>query len=109
MLARMAKYGDGTVASTTSSLQWLRRAADLGNAQAMFLLSNAYEHGEGVNADPALAREWLEKAADGEYPPAVHQLALLLETDQKPEERERARLLRKEATDERHLRWKNYQ
>lgn len=109
MLARMAKYGDGTVASTVTSLKWLQRAAELGNAQAMFLLSNAYEHGEGVNADPALAREWLEKAADGEYPPAVHQLALLLETDQKPEERERARLLRKEATDERHLRWKNYQ
>ena len=109
MLARMAKYGDGTVASVANSLKWLQRAAELGNAQAMFLLSNAYEHGEGVNADPALAREWLEKAADGEYPPAVHQLALMLETDQSPQERERARLMRKEATDERHLRWKNYQ
>ncbi len=46
------------------ALMALTVAAAAGDAQSMFLLSEAYREGKGVEADPILARRWLEKAAD---------------------------------------------
>lgn len=115
MLARMAKYGDGTTQSLQQSTHWLIESSKAGNAQAMFLLSNAYSAGDGVARDEAKAREWLEKSAAGDYPVAIQALALSLDgrdaksADQGAADATRARLLLKEASDERLMHWRGYQ
>jgi len=111
MLARMAKYGDGTTQDLATSTHWLMESSRNGNPQAMFLLSNAYAAGEGVEVDAVKAREWLEKSAAGDYPVAIQALALSLDTDNSnnPENATRARHLLKEANDERLMHWKNSQ
>lgn len=118
MLARMAKYGEGVARDLRLSVGYLRQASAGGNAQAMFLLSNAYATGEGVVQDAALAQSWLEKSAQGDYPVAIHELALSLSAsaDSKGDRSgdsganavEAAHLI-KEARDERTLRWNLYQ
>lgn len=111
MLARMAKYGEGVPRDLKLSATWLLEASKQGNAQAMFLLSNAYAAGEGVEQNPQLAREWLERSAEGDFPVAIQALAMSLEGGGQHGERDpvRARHLIKEATDERSMRWNNYQ
>lgn len=111
MLARMAKYGEGVPADLKLSVHYLQQASEAGNAQAMFLLSNAYAVGEGIAKNPVLAKKWLEKSADGDYPVAIHELALSLEDsqDQDGENALMASHLIKEASDERALRWNRYQ
>ena len=44
--------------------KWYQRAADAGDAAAMFRLGDCYFHGQGVEADSAQAMEWYQKAAD---------------------------------------------
>ena len=111
MLARMAKYGEGVPRDLELSAAWLLEASKQGNAQAMFLLSNAYAAGEGVEQNPQLAREWLERSAEGDFPVAIQALAMSLEGGDQHGEPDpvRARHLIKEATDERSMRWNNYQ
>lgn len=115
MLARMAKYGDGTTQNLQESTRWLLKSSQQGNAQAMFLLSNAYAAGEGIARDDVKAREWLEKSAAGDYPVAIQALAMSLDSrdpgnaEQSTANATRARLLLKEANDERLMHWKNYQ
>jgi TPR repeat protein len=89
----------------------LQQASLAGNAQAMFLLSNAYALGEGVAQNAALAQSWLEKSAEAEYPVAIHELALHLSgtPDLTGANALQARHLIKEANDERALRWNRYQ
>ncbi|HEY8027080.1 MAG TPA: tetratricopeptide repeat protein [Burkholderiaceae bacterium] len=109
MLARMAKYGEGTKKDLVESVQWLTFASEHGNAQAMFLLSNAYQSGEGVAPNEVLARAWLEKAAAGDYPVAIQALALAVEGGdlQIPKDATRAQHLFKEAAEERRDHWNN--
>lgn len=115
MLARMAKYGDGTTQNQQLSTHWLMASSQQGNAQAMFLLSNAYSAGDGIAKDEVKAREWLEKSAAGDYPVAIQALAMSLDgNDPKNGEQNaanatRARHLIKEATDERLMHWNSYQ
>src|SRR4051812_16571882 len=46
----------------TQAVAWYQKAADLGNAQAMFNLGCCYEHGEGVEKqDDSKAVEWYRK------------------------------------------------
>ncbi|MFZ6742809.1 tetratricopeptide repeat protein [Undibacterium sp. JH2W] len=111
MLARMAKYGQGTPQNLSISIKWLEKSSQQGNPQAMFLLSNAYAAGEGVQQDQALARKWLEESAELEYPVAIQALAMELESGSKHVEKDpqKARHLIKEASDERLMRWNRYQ
>jgi TPR repeat protein/serine/threonine protein kinase len=46
------------------SLKWLRKAADLGNADAENVVGWKYANGEGVNQDEAEAFKWYGKAAE---------------------------------------------
>lgn len=55
---------------------WLRRAAQLGKPDAMFILAQMLAAGEGAPADPGEAKRWLEAAAEADYPEALQQLAL---------------------------------
>ncbi|MBC7404603.1 MAG: sel1 repeat family protein [Cytophaga sp.] len=111
MLARMTKYGEGHPRDLALSVHWLKQASIGGNAQAMFLLANAYTAGEGVERDQLKAREWLERSAEGDYPVAIHEMALLLDGNPQSSDHDPllAGHLRKEARDERTLRWNKYQ
>ena len=110
MLARMSKYGEGTEKNLAQSIDWLRISSEQGNAQAMFLLSNAYEAGEGIEQNKKLSQYWLELAAAGDYPPAIQSLSMQLEDrNSQSHDPQRARHLIKEASDERLLRWNQYQ
>lgn len=52
-----AEAGDDEMA-----VYWWRRAADLGDADSMQLLGQAYASGQGVQKDEHLAVSWLSKA-----------------------------------------------
>lgn len=52
---------------------WLP-AAEAGDPQAKFLLSELYAHGKGVAQDQAVALSWLTEAAEGGYAPACYNL-----------------------------------
>lgn len=55
----------------------LRKAANLGQPKAQFLLAKMAEMGEGgVRKDLAEARRWYERAAQGGDPSAMHNIAL---------------------------------
>ena len=46
------------------AIKWYRKAADLGNVNAQFLLGEAYYNGRGVTKDYKNAVEWFRKAAE---------------------------------------------
>jgi predicted aspartyl protease len=50
---------------------WIQAEADAGNADAQFVLSEAYRRGKLVPRDDTLAASWLEKAALGGSPYAL--------------------------------------
>ena len=54
----------------------LRRAADAGDAPAMFLYANLLRAGQGVPRDDARALALYERAGDADYAPAIQALAI---------------------------------
>lgn len=48
----------------TESVKWAKKAADQGNADAMWVLALAYEHGRGVDENVDIAIEYYEQGAD---------------------------------------------
>ena len=50
---------------------WIQAEADAGNADAQFVLSEAYRRGKQVPRDDTLAASWLEKAVAGGSPYAL--------------------------------------
>jgi hypothetical protein len=66
-----------TPTQIAASSDWLRQAADSGDAAAMMLLSQAYSIGLGVEPSLTLARQWLGQAADAGDAQARATLALL--------------------------------
>ncbi|NYE61273.1 hypothetical protein FHW58_002480 [Duganella sp. 1224] len=79
-LGLMVKNGNGVPRDPARAAGLLTQAGELGNAHAMFLLSNLYREGEGVARDPVRARAWLREAAEHEYPPAIQELAMTMQT-----------------------------
>jgi TPR repeat protein len=71
-------YRNGTDrrADADQAVIWLRRAAQLGKPEAMFILAQMLAAGEGVPLDAREARFWLEVAAEADYPEALQALAL---------------------------------
>lgn len=49
---------------------WVRAEAEGGNADAQFVLAQAYLHGRGVARDPRQYRTWLDKAVAQDHPQA---------------------------------------
>jgi hypothetical protein len=70
------RNGTGRNKDAAEAVVWLRRAAQLGRRDAMFILAQMLAAGEGAPADPGEAKRWLEAAADAEYPEALQALAL---------------------------------
>ena len=50
--------------TTARRAEWYEKAADNGDATAIYALGTFYENGYGVAQDPAKARELYQKAAD---------------------------------------------
>ncbi len=73
-------YADGVrriEARDLTGVAPLKRAANLGYAQAQFYLAKLYENGEaGLRKDPVEARRWTERAAQGGDRKAMHNLGL---------------------------------
>lgn len=66
-LTRLARLDeDGTFGAPDSArrLEWLERAAEAGDVDAMMRLYRTYASGIGVAVEPTQAFAWLEKAAD---------------------------------------------
>lgn len=57
------KNGDKT-ADFQEGIRWARKAANNGNAKAMWLLGLCYEKGRGVTADKAQAVQWYRQGAE---------------------------------------------
>ena len=55
----------------------LTRAANAGNAEAMFYLGNLYDNGWGVSRDYEQARKWFEKGAAAGNAPAMTNLGMM--------------------------------
>jgi TPR repeat protein len=56
-------------------IEYLKNAADQGDAEALYLLAICYETGQGVEADHKKAIEHYQKAADHEHPNAQYIIA----------------------------------
>jgi TPR repeat protein len=62
-LARAYSVGHGVTKSAETALEWYRKAADGGNAEAQDAMGIIYMTGDGVVRDKALAVTWYRKAA----------------------------------------------
>ena len=60
----MYDAGEGVPKNASAAVQWYRKAAEQGNAEAQFSLASMYEEGRGVVKDSTLAVQWYRKAAE---------------------------------------------
>ncbi len=109
-LGLLVKNGNGVARDATRAAGLLTQAGELGNAHAMFLLSNIYRDGDGVAKNPVKAREWLHEAAEHEYPPAIQELALTMQTGDAltPKNELKATHLMMEASEHRRNNWNRF-
>jgi TPR repeat protein len=59
----MYSSGRGVPQDDAQAVEWYRKAADQGNADAQFFLASCYDAGVGVPQDYVLAHIWLNLAA----------------------------------------------
>jgi TPR repeat protein len=71
--------GHGVAADPAVAVQWYRKAAEQGHANAQHNLGNLYEVAQGVSPDYALtaAATWYRRAAEQGYRPAQANLGAL--------------------------------
>lgn len=69
-----AADADRARAMASSLIDGVRRLADEGVGEAVFLVGSAYDEGLGVAEDPAIAVSWYRRAADEEHVLAQHNL-----------------------------------
>ena len=65
--------------SFDNALKWYLKAAELGNADAMFGIGLLYEYGHGVDQDDEKAMEWYLKAAELGNETAIYAIGDLYE------------------------------
>jgi TPR repeat protein len=63
------KYHKGVTSQYAEGTKLIRRAAELGNADAQLEMGARYRRGKGVSIDRAEALRWITKAAEQGYPP----------------------------------------
>ena len=62
------KIGRGVAKNYSEAMRFFRKAADLGDTQAMSNIGVMYDNGEGVPKNAAEAARWYKKAADRDKP-----------------------------------------
>src|SRR5262245_43190097 len=72
--------GEGVPVNMTTSLDWLRKAADQGDPTAQFNLGVMYSSGKGVPKDPVQAYMWADIAASRGDTNSAQLLATLQKT-----------------------------
>jgi TPR repeat protein len=60
----MYSSGRGVPQDDAQAVEWYRKAADQGNADAQFFLASCYDAGAGVPRDYAQGAKWWRKAAE---------------------------------------------
>ena len=73
-VAMAYKHGKGVEADLAQTVKWLKKAAKLGNSEAMFTLGQYSERGEGMRKSPKIAVRWYEAAAQLEHQRAIERL-----------------------------------
>ena len=79
-LANLYAQGQGVEADPVEAVQWLEKAAALGDSRAQFELGMAHENGIGVERNPRAAADWFRKAAEQGDKEAQFNLAVMLAT-----------------------------
>jgi TPR repeat protein len=79
LLALCYQEGVGVPQDYAEAMTWYRKAADVGNAPAMWRIGMLFAHGQGVSSDFAEAMKWYRKAADSGDSVAMRMLGLLFE------------------------------
>lgn len=79
-LGTMFMQARGVERDDTEAVTWLRKAANLGNAQGQFQLGLAHAVGTGVMQDDARAASWYRLAAEQDHAAAQYMLGQLLQT-----------------------------
>ena len=62
-IGELYKDGNGVPMNKQEAVKWFRKAADLGNDDAMWNLGRCYEKGEGVEKNIDQAVYWYKKGA----------------------------------------------
>ena len=73
----MYDSGKGVPQDHSEAVQWFRRAAEQGYAEAQFNLGVSYHKGEGVPQDDSESTKWFRRAAEQEFAPAKDALKRL--------------------------------
>lgn len=63
--------GEETRQDSGTALEWYQKAAELGDAEAMFRIGEAFYYGNGVEQNYNTAMEWFLKAAENGYSGAI--------------------------------------
>jgi TPR repeat protein len=61
-LGGMYSLGQGTLKDDKEAFKWFKKAAELGNNDAMGMLGVMYYYGMGTLKDPQQAKYWIKKA-----------------------------------------------
>ena len=62
LLKRLGLIGEGTLKDRKEAFKWFKKAAELGNSNAMGMLGVMYYYGMGTLKDPQQAKYWIKKA-----------------------------------------------
>ncbi len=76
-LAWLYENGTGVSQNDSEALEWYRKAAEKGNADAQIELGKRYFEGRGVEQKYSTAAEWYRKAAEQGIARAQYQLGLM--------------------------------
>jgi len=77
-LGLMCYYGRGVDRNSSTAVEWYRKAAEQGHADAQFYLGLMYRYGfDGVDENEAIAAEWYRKAAEQGHANAQYNLGFM--------------------------------
>jgi TPR repeat protein len=79
----MYKSGQGVDQSDATAVEWYRKAADQGHAEAQYNLGVMYERGKGVGQSDPTAAQWYFKAAEQGHADAQKNLEQVHATEKK--------------------------
>lgn len=77
VLLGMLMLNFGNEEMHSEGIEWVRKAAEQGESEAILVLGQAHKMGLGVPRDPKLAREYFQKAADAGRQEAIEELKAL--------------------------------